>query len=133
MSNGAVVSKKILVVEDDGSVLSILTSALGKQGFVMLGARNGEEGLQVAFREKPDLILMDLLMPKMSGIDMLKRLRQDPWGKDVPVIVLTNLNQADKVSEALANEVFDYFIKANTGLDEVVDKVRAKLGLVSQS
>ncbi len=73
--------KKILVVEDDGSVLSILTNALGKQGFVMLGARDGEEGLQTAFKERPDLILLDIIMPKMDGIDMLKRLRQDSGGK----------------------------------------------------
>lgn len=128
MPNGAG-SKKVLVVEDDGSVLSILTNALGKQGFIMLGARNGEEGLEVALRERPDLILLDIIMPKMDGKTMLKRLRQDPWGQQVPVIILTNLNQADQVSMALENEVFDFFVKANTGLDDVVDKVKEKLGL----
>lgn len=128
MPNGAA-AKKVLVVEDDGSVLSILTNALGKQGFVMLGARNGEEGLEVAFKEHPDLILLDIIMPKMDGKTMLKRLRQDPWGVSVPVIILTNLNQADQVSMALENEVFDFFVKANTGLDDVVDKVKEKLGL----
>jgi CheY-like chemotaxis protein len=131
MANDTLAPKKILVIEDDGSVLSILTNALGKQGFIMMGARNGEEGLQMCFKEHPDLVLLDIIMPKMDGIDMLKRLRQDPWGKNVPVIVLTNLNQADKVSTALANEVFDYFVKANTGLDEVIDKVKERLGLPS--
>lgn len=125
MSNGT--NKKILVVEDDGSVLSILTNALGKQGYVMLGAKNGEEGLEVAFKEHPDLILLDIIMPKMDGRAVLQRLRQDPWGQNVPVIILTNLNQADQVSMALENEVFDYFVKANTGLDDIVEKVREKL------
>lgn len=125
MSNGT--NKKILVVEDDGSVLSILTNALGKQGYVMLGAKNGEEGLEVALKEHPDLILLDIIMPKMDGRAVLQRLRQDPWGQNVPVIILTNLNQADQVSMALENEVFDYFVKANTGLDDIVEKVREKL------
>lgn len=129
MANDNPSAKKILVVEDDGSVQSILTNALGKQGFIMLGARNGEEGLETAFQDHPDLILLDIIMPKMDGIMMLKKLREDEWGKNVPVIILTNLNQADKVSEALENEVFDFFVKANTGLDEVVIKVQEKLGL----
>lgn len=123
-------NKKILVIEDDGSVLSILSSALDKHGFTLLTAKNGEDGLQTALREHPDLILLDIMMPKMDGIALLKKLRQDVWGKDVSVIILSNFNQADKVAAALENEVFDFFVKANTGLDEVVQKVKEKLGVI---
>lgn len=123
------ISKKILVVEDEISLLQALILKLKKEGFHVLSARNGQEGLEVAGKEHPDLILLDIIMPVMDGMTMLKKLREDPRGKDVPIIILTNLTGSDKVADALENESFDYLVKSDWKLEDVVKKVREKLRL----
>lgn len=119
--------KKILVVEDEQALARALTAKLESSGFEVLWAQNGEECLKIAFVEHPDLILLDIIMPKMDGITALNKLRADSWGKNVPVIMLTNLSSAEDVNMATKNGVFDYLIKSDWRLEDVVRKVEEKL------
>ena len=119
--------KTILVVEDDASMLGVLVDNLKAEGFAVLEATNGEDGLNAALKEHPDLILLDIMMPQMNGLTMLEKLRSDDWGRAVPVIILTNFGDNEKVAEALGDDVSDYFIKSDIKLEEVIAKVKQKL------
>lgn len=121
--------KKILIVEDDPPLRNALREKLSDAGFTILEAKNGEEGLSLAFSEHPALILLDILMPKVDGIEMLKKVRNDERGKNVPIIILTNLSDNGEIAQAIDNEVFDYFIKSDIKIEEVVEKVKGKLGV----
>lgn len=121
--------KKILIVEDEQALAEALAEALAKNGFAVSRAANGEQGLQAAMRERPDLILLDILLPVMDGMEMLKQLRQDEWGKDALVILLTNVNDAKKVAEGIAGKVYDYLIKSDWEVEKIVDKIKEKLGV----
>ncbi|MBU4142000.1 response regulator [Patescibacteria group bacterium] len=120
-------NKTILIVEDEAALRGALSDKFKRAGFSVLEARNGEEGLEVATREHPDLILLDVMMPVMSGMAMLKQLREDAWGKSARVIILTNLNDAEYVAEAMKQESYDYFIKSDWKIEDLVAKVREKL------
>ncbi|MDP3964232.1 MAG: response regulator [bacterium] len=121
------ISDRILIVEDEESLRKALVTKLSAEGFRTLESANGEEGLRVALDQKPDLILLDILMPKMHGLEMLSQLRHNDWGANIPVIVLSNLNEASKVAEAAEGGVFDYIIKSDWRISDVVDKVRDRL------
>lgn len=117
--------KKVLIVEDDLALLKALAEGLGGKEFAVLTAENGEEGLKVAEKELPNLILLDLIMPVMDGITMLKKMREVEWGKKIPVIILTNNEQ--ELAAAVENRVYDYLIKSNWELEKVLKKVRTEL------
>lgn len=119
--------KKILVVDDEQDLRDAVRDALTGAGFEVVEAHNGEVGLQVALEEKPDLILLDLMMPEINGIGMLSRLRQDPWGKNATVILLTALEDAGSVAQAVEAGGNDYLIKPNIRLEDIVKKVRQHL------
>lgn len=119
--------KRILIIEDELPQLGALCDKFLHEGYKILEAKNGEDGLETALKEKPDAILLDILMPKMDGIEMIKRLREDPWGKDVPIIVLSNSADVEKIEQAMVNHVFDYFVKSDTKLEYVVEKVKQLL------
>lgn len=122
--------KKILIVEaieDDVLLRNALNDKLSLEGFGVIEAKDGEEGLVVALRDHPDLILLDIIMPKLDGMAMLKKLREDEWGKSARVIILTNLDDVSKVAEAMGNEVFEYYIKSDTSIESIVAKVKEKL------
>ncbi len=121
--------KKILIVEDELALLYALASQFSKKQFQVFEAVDGEEGLEKALAEQPDLILLDLLMPKKDGMSMLKDLRKHPWGKNAKVIILTNLSDAEKVDEALKNGTYDYLVKTDWNIGQVIDKVKASLGM----
>lgn len=127
---------KILVieaVEDDTSLRNVLRDKLSLEGFSVLEAKDGEEGLAVALKEQPDLILLDILMPKMDGITMMKKLRQtNEWGKKVPIILLTNLSADDeKINQAVAeNEPAYYLTKSNYTISDLIAKIRERLSRV---
>jgi DNA-binding response OmpR family regulator len=125
--------KKILIVEDETSLRNALRDKLMLEGFIVLEAKNGEEGLDVALRDHPDLILLDIIMPKMDGLTMLKKLREDVWGKNTKVILLTNLSDNEKVSEALLQGSYDYLVKSDWKIGDVVAKIRARLSEFSKS
>lgn len=120
--------KTILVVEDEISLRSALRDKLTREGFAILEAKNGEEGLGVSLREHPDLILLDIVMPVMDGMTMLKKLREDTWGKTAKVIILTNLSESVKVAEVMAQGSFDYLVKSDWKLEDVVKKVKERIG-----
>lgn len=120
-------NKKILIVEDESSLRNALRDKFIHEGFATLEAKNGEEGLKAALGGQPDLILLDIILPKMDGIAMLKKLRQDAWGKDAKVIMLTNLSDNEKVAEAIAQGTHDYLVKSAWKIEDVVVKVREML------
>ncbi|MDP3964229.1 MAG: response regulator [bacterium] len=117
----------VLIVEDEVPLRSAIVTKLKAEGFHTLEADNGVEGLRLAKEKHPQLILLDILMPKMHGLEMLSKLRLDEWGRGVPVIVLTNLNETTKVAEAAEGKVIDFMIKSDWKLSDVVDKVKKKL------
>jgi DNA-binding response OmpR family regulator len=122
--------KSILVVEDDLSMLNVIVEKLTREGYRILQAKDGEEGYLTAMSDHPDLILLDILMPKMDGLAMMKKLRaENSWGKNVPIIVLTNLNPDDeKINAGIAeDEPAYYLVKSNMSMDDVAEKVKERL------
>ncbi len=118
---------KILVVEDEEILLTALSEELKQAGYDVVGGRDGVEGVEKAVSEKPDLILLDLVMPRLDGIAALKQMKEKPESKDVPVVILTNLSDYDKVSEALSLGAMDYLVKANYRLEELTSKIKTVL------
>ncbi len=121
-------SPHILVVEDEPALANALRDKFEREGFSVSIALNGEEGLRMACDQKPDLILLDIVMPVMDGLTMLTELRKDPWGKDARVIMLTNLSDAIRVSDAVEHGVHDYLVKTDWKLEDLVAKARARIG-----
>ena len=115
---------KVLIAEDQEAMLEALTESFESANFDVFGAKDGEEGLRVALKEHPHVILIDILMPKMDGITMLKKLREDNWGKSVPVMILTNLSEVEKIAEAIEDGISDYLIKTDWSLEDIVKKVK---------
>jgi DNA-binding response OmpR family regulator len=122
-------TQTILVVEDSGLLRSVVSDALRDVGFTLIEAENGQIGLDIALREHPDLIMLDLMMPVMDGTTMYKHLRADVWGKDVPVIMLTSNTKNEEISAWLTSEQLDFFTKDNWMMDEVVLRVKKRLGV----
>ncbi|MCA9355876.1 response regulator [Candidatus Kaiserbacteria bacterium] len=116
--------KHILIVEDEPDIREAISEAITESGFRVSIAENGSVGLRVAIKEKPDLILLDIIMPIMDGHEMLKKLRQDPWGKSVKVVMLTSMDDINNIGSAHEGKITDYIIKAHSSLDEIVKKVR---------
>ncbi|MBI3952424.1 MAG: response regulator [Candidatus Doudnabacteria bacterium] len=115
---------KILVVEDEEILLTALTEELKQSGFEVVGAKDGVEGVEKAASEKPELILLDLVMPRLDGIGALKEIKAKPETKDIPVVILTNLSDYDKISDALSLGAMDYLVKANYRLEDLVNKIK---------
>ncbi len=124
--------KLVLITEDEKILRDALRLKLASEGFIVLEAKNGEEGLDIALKEHPDIILLDLVMPKMDGMSMLRKIREDIWGKNVPVIILTNLSSADEdINKDITKlEPTYYFVKTDKKLEEVVEKIKEKLTLL---
>jgi DNA-binding response OmpR family regulator len=119
--------KKILVIEDELSLRHVLRDKFTREGFEVIEAKNGEEGLGASLSERPDLILLDIIMPVMDGMMMLKKLREDAWGKGAKVIILTNLNDNIKVAEAMAEGSYNFLVKTDWKIEDVVKTVKEKL------
>jgi len=119
----------IQTVEDDALLRDVLRDKLRLEGFAVVESKNGQEGLALALRELPDLILLDIVMPVMDGITMMKKLRQNEWGKSVPVILLTNLSaDDDRINRAIAeNDPAYYLVKSNWSITDLVDKIKDRL------
>lgn len=126
-------NKKILVieeVEDEASLRNVLRDKFTLEGFSVFEARDGEEGLEIALREHPDLILLDILLPKMDGLTMMQKLREaNDWGKKVPIILLTNLSANDeRINKAITeNEPAYYLVKSDYTMNDLVGKIRERL------
>ena len=119
----------ILLVEDDTFLANIYKTKFEMEGFKVTGAEDGLAGFEAAAKIKPDLILLDILLPKMDGFAVLKKLKETDDVKDIPVILLTNLGQKDDVEKGLESGAVDYLIKAHFKPSETVDKVKKVLGL----
>lgn len=120
----------ILVVEDERPLRDALVDKLAADGFEVLSAENGQLGLDIALQDKPDVILLDLLMPKMNGMDTLKFIRAEgDWGKSVPVILLTNLSSADedRLKDVVKYEPSYYLVKSDNSLQEVLAAIHSVL------
>lgn len=115
--------KKILFVEDDKQLVQLYVRKFESEGFEVEVATNGEDGLKRAFEGQPNLILLDIMMPQMDGFEMLKKLREDARGKDVPVIILTNLAYSEKLPE-LKGLYQEYIVKANVEISDIVEIVK---------
>jgi len=122
-------SKKILVVEDEPDMRQALVESLKHEGFEVIQAANGSEGLIEAHGGHPDLIILDILMPKMDGMEMMKKLRQqDEWGRKVSIILLTNLSADDKIMHGIVEDEPSYYlVKSDWKIPDVIAKVREML------
>ncbi len=116
---------RILLVEDDRFLRRAAEAALRRHGFTVLTAADGEEGLRLARAEKPDLVLLDLIMPGLQGFEVLKLLKAEAATSAIPVIVLSNLGQDSDVQRAMEAGAADYLIKANLALDMLIERVKA--------
>lgn len=120
-------AQKILIIEDDNMIRDMYTLKCSQEGFEVVAADNGEDGLAKAKSEHPDMILLDIILPKMDGFTVLKNVKEDESLKQVPVIMLTNLGQDGDVKKGLELGAVDYLIKANHTPQQVVDKVKSLL------
>lgn len=121
-------AKKILFIEDESALQRAVTQVLKKTGYEILQATDGEAGLKLALSELPDLILLDLILPKKDGFDVLKDLKKDQRAKNIPVIILTNLERALDVEKALELGATTYLVKTSYRLEEVAEKIKQLLG-----
>lgn len=121
--------KKILIVEDEKSLRDAMVAVLKLQNFVPLEAKNGREGVELALSKHPDLILLDLIMPEMNGMPALQKIREDAWGRDVPVIILTNLSATDEklVEDIVTHKPVHYLIKSDWKIHDVIKKIEEVL------
>ncbi|MEK7566373.1 MAG: response regulator [Patescibacteria group bacterium] len=120
--------KTVLIVEDEPHVLKMISSKLYHEGLGVLEAKNGEEGLKLAVQNHPDLIVSDIVMPKMDGLTMIKKIRQNGWGKTVPIILITNLKEENSFKKNIEEHNLSfYFNKPNWKLQDVANKVKEVL------
>lgn len=117
--------KTILLVEDDRILCDAISKKLDKEGYQTVLAYNGEEGLRMVAESKPDLILLDVLMPKMNGLTMLEKLRETD--EKTPVIILTNFDDDKKVAEAVKNKAAGYLLKSNYSLEDIIGEINKNL------
>lgn len=124
--------KKILLVEDDDALASVYTTRFDAEGFMVKRVPNGEDALAATLEFRPDIILLDVMMPKVSGFDVLDILRNTPDTANIRVIMLTALSQDSDRQRAKDLGVDDYLVKSQVVIADVVDKVRQHLGLTPQ-
>ena len=121
-------SKKIVFIEDEPSLQKALSMALKSEGFDVKSAFDGETGLNFVKEEKPDLVLLDLILPKMDGFTVLESIRSAEETKNIPVIVLTNLEEVGDVQKVIALGATSYLIKANYNIEDITAKIKETLG-----
>lgn len=128
-------TKKILVVEDEAPMREAIVQKLHQAGFWTIEAKTGKEGFDMATTEQPDLILLDIILPVMDGMEVLKKIRGTPgWGKKIPIIMLTNLSADNEIMKGVfKNEPSYYLVKAEWRLEDVVQKVKETLGVANKN
>ena len=122
-----VLQDTILVIDDDSELRAVLQEALTDASFEVETADNGQVGLEKALLIKPNLILLDLVMPVMDGWEFLERLHQDEWGKTAQIIILTNADDIDSLSRAIEGRGYEYLVKTDWKIGDVVERVRDRL------
>lgn len=121
------IKKKILIIDDEVFLANVLREQLVQEDYVCDTARDGREGLEKSLSGSPDLIILDLMMPVMDGFAVIERLRADERGKNIPVIVLSNINNAKTVEEMRAKGAQEYLVKVNNSLADIVAAVNRLL------
>lgn len=121
------IKKRILIVEDDSFVMDIYQTKLGQSGYEVIGAENGLEALKKIEQGPFDLVLLDIIMPYMDGLEVLKKIKAQEKYKNLPIILLTNLSQKEEVDKGLGLGASDYLIKSHFTPSEVLEKVKTYL------
>ena len=116
--------KKILIIEDEPDIREAMAEAVAEAGFEVLTAENGQVGFEKAVTEQPDLVLLDIVMPVMDGLTTMKKLREDPRGKNLKIIMLTSMDDVNNIASAHDYAITDYIIKPHSSLEEIVKKVK---------
>ena len=120
-------TKTILIIEDDKFLRELITKKLLKEGYETSGAVDGEEGIKKVKEEKPDLVLLDLILPGIDGFEVLSKMKDDPGLSLIPVIILSNLGQKDDVERGFKLGAIDYLIKAHFTPGEIIEKIKTAL------
>ncbi|MDD2732030.1 MAG: response regulator [Candidatus Pacebacteria bacterium] len=118
-------AKKILIIEDDKFLRELISQKLSKEGYDIKEAVDGEKGVKAVKDEKPDLILLDLILPGIDGFEVLAKIKEDPGLSSIPVIILSNLGQKDDIERGLKMGADDYLIKAHSTPPEIIEKIRS--------
>ena len=127
------IKNSILIVEDEASLRGALVDKFTREDFTVYGAKDGEAGLAMALAHQPDVILLDMMMPKMDGISMLRQLRlKNEYGKRVPVLLLTNVSSDDKrmLKEVAEDGLVNYLVKSDWSISMLVKRVRAAIAQI---
>ncbi len=122
-------AKTILIIEDDKFLRELMSKKLSREGYKVLEAVDGEAGLQKAKEEKPDLILLDLILPGINGFEVLVKMKSEKSLSEIPVIILSNLGQTEDVEKGTRLGATDYLVKAHFTPSEIAEKVRSALGI----
>lgn len=120
-------AKKILIIEDDKFLRELIARKLNNEGFDILEAVDGEDGIKKIKEGKPDLILLDLILPGIDGFEVLSRKKEDPSIASIPVIILSNLGQREEIEKGLKSGAIDYLIKAHFTPGEIIEKIKMAL------
>ncbi len=123
---------KILLIEDDKFLRTVLEKKMKNENFEVITAVDGEEAVQKLVEERPEFILLDIILPKKNGFIFLEEVKKDPTFKKIPVIILSNLGQEEDVKKGLAMGADDYLIKAKISLDDIVNKIKSIIEKSSQ-
>jgi len=115
---------KILIIEDDRFLRELMVRKLKMENFEVVEAEDGADGLKKIKEEKPDLVLLDLILPEMDGFEVLEQKRRDEEIKDIPVIILSNLGQKEEIDRGLQLGAKDYLVKAHFSPSEIIEKVK---------
>ncbi|MFA6098692.1 MAG: response regulator [Patescibacteria group bacterium] len=118
--------KTILIIDDDTSLRWLLDKAFSRENFRVFKAKNGQLGLEIAMKERPDLILLDIVMPKMDGLTVLSKIRSSEWGLNVPLILWTNVDKKE-IAQLLKYDDCVYMAKAKWALEDLVKEVKIRL------
>ena len=117
--------KKIMLVEDDHFLSSLIKVRLEKDGFIVLQEFDGDQALQMLQTERPNLVMLDLIMPKANGFDVLKAMSMTPGLEQVPVIIVSNLAQDSDIEKARQLGAKEYFVKVKISIDDLVEKIKS--------
>jgi len=119
---------KVLIIEDDQFLAELITKKLDDEGFEVVYAADGEKGWQAIQKEKPGLILLDLLLPGIDGFEVMENVKKDTELSKIPIIIISNYGQESKIQRAMSLGAKDYLVKANFTTGEIADKVRSVIG-----
>lgn len=124
-------TKKVLIIEDDKFLRELAAQKLEKEGFSVAGATNGQEGIDLLEKERPNVIILDLILPGIDGFEVLKKVRTESNFKNIPIIILSNLGQEEDIQKAKSLGATDYLIKAHFSFGEIIKKINEVVGVTN--